>query len=261
MNCIDIAELAPLYSTHELDVARMAAFRAHLADCAGCARLVQEQETLDSQLREAVMAEPVNAQPIEARVMRAIAEQPAPARPRVSLWRVASFAAAAAVLVAAFFIYRAIPNGPLPRVYADAAEDHRDEVIQRQPRRWLTDQERISELAARRGVSSTLLTSLAPAGYHLDRARVCSLNGRSYLHVVYSAADGAQEYSAFLRKRDGENLPGRVRTTVSGKQIHVANEGKDHVAAVQSSQFTAFIVTDLPGDAALHEAEFVASVF
>ncbi|HET9399759.1 MAG TPA: zf-HC2 domain-containing protein [Candidatus Acidoferrales bacterium] len=261
MNCTDIAELSPLYSTHELDMPRMAAFRAHLAECADCARLIQEQEALDLQLREAVLAEPANTQPIEARVMRAISEEPAPARPRVSLWRLASFAAAAAVLVATIFIYRAIPHGPLPRVFADAAEDHRDEVIQRQPRRWLTDQERISELAARRGVSATLLTSLAPAGYHLDRARVCSLNGRSYLHVVYSAADGAQEYSAFLRKRDGENLPGRARTTVAGKQIHVATDGKDHVAAVQSSQLTAFIVTDLPGDAALHEAEFVASVF
>lgn len=261
MNCNEIAELAPLYSTKELDAPRMAAFRAHLSQCAGCANSIEEQEALFSQVRETVLSEPANAQPIAARVLRAIAEDQKPAWSWRPLWRVASLAAAAAVLLGAIFMYRAISNRPIARVYADAAEDHRDEVIQQQPRKWLTDQERISELAERHGVSITLLSSLAPAGYHLNRARVCRLNGRAYLHVVYSAADGVQEYSALLRKRDGETLPGRRREVVNGKDIHVASQGNDHVAAVQSNQYTLFVVTDLPGDAALHEAEFVASVF
>lgn len=261
MNCNEIAELAALYSTNELDAPRMAAFRAHLKDCTDCSRAMEEQEALFAQLREAVLAEPANTQPLEARVMRAIAEDRKSARAWVSLWRVASFAAAAAILLGAIFMYRAISNRPIERVYADAAEDHRDEVIQQQPRKWLTDQERIAELAERRNVSATLLSSLAPVGYHLSQARVCRLNGRSYLHLVYSAGEGVEEYSLFLRKRDGETLPGRARAKVNGKDVYTATDGKDHVAGVQSSQLTAFVVTDLPGDAALHEAQIVASVF
>ena len=261
MNCNEIAELAPLYSTKELDAPRMAAFRAHLSECAECAHAIEEQEALFSELREAVLSEPANTQPIETRVMRAIAEGRKPVWTLSPLWRVASIAAAAAVLVAAVFLFRVITNRPIARVYADAAEDHRDEVIQQQLRKWLTDQERISEMAERHNVSATLLSSLAPVGYHLSQARVCRLNGRSYLHLVYSAGEGAQEYSLFLRKRDGETLPGRARAKVNGKEVFSATDGKDHVAGVQSSQLTAFVVTDLPGDAALHEAEFIASVF
>ena len=262
MICNEVMELAPLYWTNELDAARTAAFREHILACAECKEAMDEQYSLDSCLRETVLAEPVNTHNLEARVLHAIAEPPAPIRMRGPLWRVASVAAAAVLLLTAFFVYRTITNSRVvAKVYADAADDHRDEVIQQQPRKWLTDQERIAALAERHGVSITTLSSMAPAGYHLDRARVCRLNGRSYLHVVYSGTKGAQEYSAFLRKRDGETLPGSVHEKSNGKEIYVATRGTDHVAGVQSADLTAFIVTDLPGDAALHEAEFVASVF
>jgi hypothetical protein len=261
MICNEIMELAPLYWTNELDAARLAAFREHILVCAECKEAMDEQHALDSSLRETVLAEPVNTHNLEARVLHAIAEPPAPIRMRGPLWRVASIAAAAVLLLTTFFVYRTISNSRVAKVYADAADDHRDEVIQQQPRKWLTDQERIAALAERHGVSIATLSSMAPAGYHLDRARVCRLNGRSYLHVVYSGTKGAQEYSAFLRKRDGESLPGSVHEKSNGKEIHVATRGADHVAGVQSADLTAFIVTDLPGDAALHEAEFVASVF
>jgi len=51
------------------------------------------------------------------------------------------------------------------------------------------------------------VAKVAPQGYELNRARLCMLDGRVYLHLVY--AGNAGEFSVFLRQRSTEVLSRR----------------------------------------------------
>jgi hypothetical protein len=134
---------------------------------------------------------------------------------------------------------------------ADAARDHRVEVVEHQRRTWLTDAAVIEALAERRGLSAPGAEAIAPAGYRLERGKLCRLGGRVFLHLVYS--NGAREFSFYLRDSSpSETFPGTART------IGNLNLGREHVAQVPSARFTALVVTDESQDAARDIARFTA---
>ncbi len=97
---------------------------------------------------------------------------------------------------------------------------------------------------------------MTPPGYQLERAKLCKLDGRIYLHLVYAGEQG--EFSAFVRPRDVQTLHGSVTETSSGKRIYESDRGPAHVAGLQSAHLTAFVVTDQPGDSVMRLAESVA---
>ncbi len=210
MNCSEIAAATPLYRSGELYPAGAAAFAAHVAGCPECARDLREQEQRDDLLRAAILSEAVSTAAIYRRVRERI-EAELDGAPRIghavgsgTQWRIAALASIAALLLLAF-AYRHWygPSG----VYAAAAADHRSEVVDAHWRPWLTDPAAISALAERTGVAPSAVLALAPPGYHLARAKRCALDGRPFLHLVYS--NGAQEFSAYLRPRDA-GWPARI---------------------------------------------------
>jgi anti-sigma factor RsiW len=259
MNCSEIAALAPLYRAGELDPAGAAAFAAHLADCPECARSLREQEQLDDLLRGVILSEAVSTTAVDRRVReRVAAELGGVPRPSLAVgsgprWRIAALASVAALLLLAV-AYRHLsgPHG----VYADAAADHRSEVVDAHWRPWLTDPVAISALAERTGVAPRAVLALAPPGYHLARAKRCALNGRPFLHLVYS--NGAQEFSAYLRPRDEEVLPGLNGKTKPGA-LYTTDFGAEHLGCVQTSGLTAMIVTDESAAAASDLARFASN--
>ena len=190
MTCREIEELAPLYLSGELDEARRAVFHTHLQSCRDCRDEMDQQAALDARLRETVADLP-DATAVERAVRR-----------RIALERSARYAAiAAAVLVAVVLGYRAFRPQPVARLYADAALDHRLEVMEHQPRHWRTDPAEIEKLATRFRLPD--VRWLAP-GYRLERAKICGIDGAPALHLVYS--NGSQEVSVFVRQRDGTAL-------------------------------------------------------
>ena len=80
-----------------------------------------------------------------------------------------------------------------PQMFVDAARDHRAEVVEKAPRRW-----RGSDNAAP-----------AVAGYSLVRAKICRLDGRRILHLVYT--DGRTEYSLYLTPPGARAPVGEIR--------------------------------------------------
>jgi anti-sigma factor RsiW len=262
MSCSEVTELAPLYLSADLDRARSAAFEAHLKSCPECMREFERQARLDARLREAIVAEPLDTVNLDRRVRERIgAEAGKGARwPLYGVsgrpWALAAVAVVAAMLVAAAG-YRVLLGSHVPRVYADAALDHKLEVTDHGPRQWLVDPTQIAALAETQGIAGSAPSGLAANGYRLERGKLCFLDGRIFLHLVY--ANGAAEFSVYLRQRGDEPLPGKVRETENGRTLHASSPGDEHIASFQTDSLTVVVVTNQPADAALGMARFAAS--
>jgi hypothetical protein len=146
-------------------------------------------EELDQRVRESILAEPIHT----ARIAAAVRNQIRPSR-HVPHW--ALLAIAAGIALAAFLW----PRTPL--VCVAAAQDHEHEIVQNEPRRWLTDLSDIESLAEKQGVPAAAISALDTTGYRLERARLCFLKKQIFLHLVYTR-DGSQ-YSVYLRPPSGE---------------------------------------------------------
>jgi anti-sigma factor RsiW len=231
MNCRELEELAPLYLSGELEEDRKVLFHTHLAECRSCAQQMEQQAAMDARLRKALCTGLPYAGEIERSVWGRIA------RERSRRWMF--LAAAAALLIAAVMAYRMRPE----RLYADAALDHRREVTERQPRRWRTDPAEIEKLAARYDLAD--VAALAPAGYRLEHAKMCGIDGQPALHLVYT--NGAREFSVFVR-------PGGGVEPVSAHSV-----GSEHLARFRTARHEAVIVTDGSSGECLQFARFAAA--
>jgi anti-sigma factor RsiW len=243
MNCSDISKFAPLYLAGELDSAREQAFSAHLRSCPACKRELGQQTAFDEQLRNSVLAEPVDNSSIDQRVRAVISSEHRTRR----TWMFAA-AGLAAALILAIIGYRATVLSRTKPVYAAAARDHRMEIVDGQPRKWSTDYASIEKLAGREGLSGSVAAKFAPAGYRLAQGKLCLLDGRVFLHLVYK--NDAGDFSLFLRRSDQASPFGIQTNTFAA----------EHVAGFQHGTLRALIVTDQPGDAALRLAKLAETI-
>ncbi len=234
MNCRDIEEFGPLYLSGEMEEDRRALFQAHLAQCRRCAMEMDQHAALDARLRDAVSTELPDA----TMVVRSV-------RGRIVRRRVWRFAAAAAVLIAALVGYRTLRTDSVSRLYADAALDHRLEVMEQQPRRWRSDPGEIEKLAARYELSN--VGALAPAGYRLEHAKMCGIDGKPALHLVYT--NGSQEVSVFVRAR-----------SEGDKALRAVHVGSEELVGFQTDRLEAVVATAGSGEECLEFARFAARV-
>ncbi len=249
MNCSDVLEIAPLYLTGELDSARAKKLAAHLAACSSCARELGQQQAFDHLLRTSLLAEPVDSQRVERGVRQLVAHADAPRALRNRMFALAALAAV--LLLAVSGIWTASwPHKHTQAVYAAAARDHQFEIVDKQPRKWLTDEASIQALARTEGVSGAAIAAIAPPGYQLAQGKICRLDGHLFLHLVYVSALG--NFSLFLRRNDTK--------ATDGKSIYSETQGAEHVAGFHDSQLNALIVTGQSSDAALLFARSAAAV-
>ena len=219
MTCSDVTGLLPAYLAGDLDAPRAAAFGAHLERCAACAAEIEQQRELDSGLRAVVFGDVPETAALERRIHVRIAASSRRA------WAGAIAAGIAGLVLLAGLGFHAWTQPP--RFYADAAQDHRREVVEGQRRMWYTDRG-VEALARREGLAASAV-SMVPAGFRFERAKICRLNGIPFLHLVYS--DGGERCSLYLRPRSG----GEIRATT-------ADFGAEHVAGFETGQVTAFCV-------------------
>ena len=268
MNCSEVTSLSPLYLSGELDPSRSAAVAKHVATCPSCALQLQMHADLDNLLRQAILSEHITTAALDRRVRQHISAEAEP-HPARSVPRIALIAVAAAVLLLLVggLGYRTLFGNRTPTVYADAAADHHDEIIEQQPRRWLSDSAEIASLAQRHGVSPSAIAALAPAGYHLHCAKICDLNGRPFLHLVFvpdsakNSPDAAREISLFLCPRSAAALPRSAPTKQNGQLFYAPVVGPEHLACFETNHVTALVVTDQSRKTALNFALAAAGVF
>jgi len=266
MNCQDVAGLTPRYLSGELDRVRASDFDTHLKECPLCFYELARQARAEAALHESALGEVTGCPTFDwsdrGRFAEelSLAEQPAaPAQRRCMprAWVIAVMGAAAVLLLAALG-YRLLMGPAVAKVYANAARDHQQELVKQHSRKWVTDPAKIAAMAERRGIRGATVLALASQGYRLERARLCLLGTRIFLHLVYSK-DGS-EFSVYLREGNGDPLPGAVREMSNGKPLHFCDEASEHVAAVESPRLMLVVVNNQSADAALAFARFASTV-
>jgi anti-sigma factor RsiW len=243
MNCREVSELAPLYFRGELDPARKADFSDHLRKCPACRQELTEQSVFDERLRSAIQSEPADANAGSRRIRDILHSAPQPSH----RWKHVSAGIAAVVLISlgAYFEVRTARSNPFALA---AARDHRMEVVDRQPRPWLTDRAAIEALAAKQALPVSVVSALTPAGYRLAHAKLCYLDGQWFLHLVYENALG--NASVYLRRVE----------KFSNSAVRVESIADEHVAGFQHGQIATLVVTSQPGQAVERLAESVSAM-
>jgi hypothetical protein len=185
-------------------------------------------DELDERVRAAMLAEPVDT----SRVAAAVRGQMTPRVRTLPGWVVAAAAVIVTVL-AATFSYRTFQKEQIPPVCAAAVQDHQREIVNGEPRQWLTDVSAIQELAKKQGVPPATIAALGSTGYRLERARLCFLQRQIFLHLVYSKQDA--EYSVYLRS------PGSVAAFDSSVR------GSENLAYFETNRVMAVFVSQHAG--------------
>jgi anti-sigma factor RsiW len=251
MNCSDILKFAPLYLAGELEPSRAEAFSAHLGYCPACSGELGQQAAFDEILQTSMLAEHIDTWSVDQRVRAGIGTERNSRR-----WLFALAGIAAAILLVIVAGYQAMISFRTKPVYAAAARDHRMEIVDRQPRKWFTDLASIEKLGVRAGLSGFAAASFAPAGYHLAQAKLCLLDGRVFLHLVYAedsnagSQNDADDFSLYLRKSDDASY-------AMAWGLHTGTFAAEHVAGFQHGPLKALIVTEQAGDSVVRLAKTV----
>jgi hypothetical protein len=251
MTCLELRDLAPLYWSCELDSDRRLALERHLETCGECAEEMKLQRWNDEQLRRAVLQAPVDASLVVRNVQRELAGSAVHIERRTfgRFW-LALPALAALALAILFFVMRRQSAPAL--LYSDAADDHYDEVVQRLPRQWISGTLSMAPILREYGVDPALADRLAPAGYRIEKIRICELADHDYVHMVFS--NGPHEISIFVRRAIGERIPGPIERTVGNTAVHEGSSGHYQVAAFHAARYEVVVTTDESRLTALDEA-------
>ncbi|MEO8726955.1 MAG: hypothetical protein ABI383_12645 [Acidobacteriaceae bacterium] len=239
---------------------------AHLLECSACARAYQMRIALDDLLRDAVVHREVKEDRVIAEVRTRIASQrprnmQTPGRGRgrgwVLAWASAVVMGMLLLIAGAYLLQRPAPAD----LFTDAVADHFQEVTQHSPVEWTSDRVVMRKLLQDWVGDPAIADALTPPGFHLSRIRICELMNRNYLHLVY--ANGAQELSVFLRRRDGESFSGQgmqaLHDNAAASAVYMARQGQIEVAGFQTPVVTVLFVGNVQKSAlrriAIHAAD------
>jgi len=223
-DCAAIWMRTPLYLSAEMEAGERTAFEAHIARCPACARKIAEDRNLDAALRSALGGLP-DASRLEQFLQRKIA---ADRRRRHQAWA-GAIAASLALLAVGLMAWARFTRPP--QSFADAALDHRTEVIERQPRHWRSGDMELAGLAAKTGLQPGQATALGAAGYRLERAKICGIAGRRMLHLVFS--NGTRTYSIFVSSH-----------LAPVETVRTVRQGAEQVAGFETGHFLGLVVSD-----------------
>jgi anti-sigma factor RsiW len=224
-DCAAIRMRAPLYLSGELDAEERDGFEAHLAKCPACQMKIAEDWNLDAALRSAFGGWPDTSRLEQALRRKLSVDQ----KRRRQAWAGAIAASLVLLLVGGVFAWARWTRPP--QWYADAALDHRTEVIEHQPRHWRSGDIEIAGLAARTGLQLGQVMAVGAAGYRLEHAKFCGIGGRRMLHLVFS--NGTRTYSVFVAPQ-----PGPVET------VRTIRRGAEQVAGFETGRFRGIVVSD-----------------
>lgn len=234
MNCRDVSEMSALYLSRELDANAQAEFQTHLETCPACAAELEHLAEMDARLHDAILSEPADTAAIELRVRTRI-------RQRSRHWAAIAVAAAAVFAIVGYGLVGS--QITQERTCKAAARDHHVEVVEGQHRAWHSGVSEIGDLAERQGIPASAVAHLAPEGFQLERGKLCRVNGRVYVHLVYS--NGSDQTSMFLRRQRPAPFSG----------IGTIDAGAEHAAFFSTSDVNAIVVSDRSREAAEKAAE------
>ncbi|MCU1325035.1 MAG: hypothetical protein JWN34_405 [Bryobacterales bacterium] len=226
MNCTEFAEWTGPWLSGEIDSVRRAAFDSHRAACPACNESLENTIGADAWLRRVTLAENADPARVLMETRRTLATQT-----RVKWW-VGLAAAALFSLAGAGYYFNTAQPAPTA-VFTAAAKDHRLEVLQNRPRRWRATRAAMQPLLDQYKVTSSDAERLLPAGFVLEKAKECGLNGQPTLHLVFS--DGHRALSVY------------VKTTGTEPDIEAATLDGAEVGSFRRGGISGLVVATSPG--------------
>ena len=222
MRCHEAEGLLAPQISESLDAATQGELALHLDSCPACRAKLQREYELDRLITTAVSAGTPPADTLVGRIEQKLGSR----RPFFLQWRWPAFAGAATmVLLFALALPRFTSHDPMHLLCLDAVDDHRSEVLQREPRTWHTGSD-ISGLVQRTVPGAQV--PQAVAGLSLQKARICELLRAPALHLVYGS--GAQQVSVFVMLP--QDLPsGSLPHPTPPTRLHEENDSGIAVAS------------------------------
>lgn len=259
MNCSEVHYYGPLYHSGELEEPFLQDFQQHLELCSTCDETIRRERATDDALRLA-SEDAFDAPRVREELLTRIRKEYPPRwRFRITpAYGLAGMGALLAIMFVSSFAFLPSSQTPLT-IYRDAADDHRAEVVEHTKLRWAQDDTSILALLNTVGATEEVTRQITPAGYHLDRARICRLLSHRYVHLVYT--NGQREVSYFLRAREGEELTGKPILTVNGKSVYMDTIRDLSVAGFQTANVTVLLVSDEPGQQVVDTIALAANRF
>jgi len=193
MNCEDAQALLSAHVDGELDLVRSLEIEKHLETCQECDRVVQNQKTLGTALRDASLYYRPPRQ-LEQRIHTALrGAEPAPARPKRVHWPV--LAVAASLLLAGIFVDRLVRFAARPAPENLVAQNLvAQEVLDSHLRSLMpghladvqsTDRHTVKPWFAGKLDFSPPVNDFSAQGFPLTGGRLDSVNGRTVAVLVY----------------------------------------------------------------------------
>lgn len=243
MNCVRVTELRARYLCGQLDRDDTRDLEDHVLICRACADMLSEEREIDQCVRRAMLREQPDTAAIESRVRGAIRKQ-------ALRGRLLAVAAAAAVFVLLFVLnqpFDSATRGTL--LCADAARDHFNEIVRLDPRHWRFTASEMHLLAVKQGLKPSLLDALASRGYQLERAKLCRLDGRVFLHAVYS--NSQNRVSVYLRASASGRPPGQLKYALNGHPVFETEKRGEYIASIDVAGLTIIVVSSSSEQTAL----------
>jgi anti-sigma factor RsiW len=240
MNCKELDQNSTLYFSHELDAQQSADLLAHLEACPSCAAKVRQQQELDHFLRSTVLSQEMDTRALEFRIRRELTNTP---QRRIVFPRRLALIAAGLLLFATLGLLSSNwlrTTREASAICADAIVDHRVEVTENAPRKWTADLARIASISQKVIGAQINPEQFTPAGYHFERARICALQNKRYVHMIFS--NGNQEISMFVRARDGGAV--KALSWWNSRRLYQDVLGNTNVARIDGQKFSFVLVGD-----------------
>lgn len=199
MECKDLRKLLSPFIDNELGAHDAFTVAEHLEVCVPCQREMQELRSVDARLREAGRAPLPGLEELRADILATLSPWL-----WVRRWRGVGVAVAALLFLVVGPQLFSAPADPEAAAFSEALiTEMRLNSTQPFSLSWL-DPQSLQHVLRREGL--TELPSLAPAGFHLEGARICYPLGRLFVQLVYR--NRSEEVSLFVSRRWTRPLPG-----------------------------------------------------
>lgn len=202
MDCKDIQKLLSPFVDNELGAQDTFTVAEHLETCSICLREMEVMRELDTQLRQVGRTPVDGVEELRTYILDAISPIP-----WIRRWRVAGIAAAVLFsLVIGRQLFSA-PADPETTAFSEALITE-VQLNNNQPfsLTWL-DPNSLKDVLHQEGLEE--LPNLAPAGFHLEGARICNPLSHLFLQLVYRSQN--EEISLFVSKRWHRPFSGIVK--------------------------------------------------
>ena len=226
-DCQKTREFIDLYLDNELESVPTKHIAEHLERCAECRREFELMRSQNELLANSIRNQPCDTIKLSAEIEAATIGRPATwlpelARPSRPVWALALGCTLIAVLSALLYLPGRMGVALADPLYRAAAADHRECSADSAASNWSRSQAEISKLASSFLNEKQNIPSSVVGDYRLVRARVCTFDGVSFLHVIYETADH-RRLSLFIGRREALVPSGELKERVNGRDLQLAH--------------------------------------